>query len=252
MGGMTIADLRFSAGQKLPSHAHELATITVTMDGNFETLIEGRAYQNPLHAVLCKPQGSMHGNAFGRTAVRVVMLSIDGDGDEFRPCARSLRDVVHAIDPRAGALAAGIAAELAEPDDLTPLALAGLSREMMAAVARLEQVPRGQPRPLWLRRGLEFVHGNITSSVGLSAVAQVAGVHPIYFARAFRVHLGDSLGGYVRKLRVQRAAARLGSSDEPIAEIAVELGFSDQSHLTRIFRTITGYTPASYRKLCRA
>ena len=75
MGGMTIADLRFSAGQKLPSHAHELATITVTMDGNFETLIEGRAYQNPLHAVLCKPQGSMHGNAFGRTAVRVVMLA---------------------------------------------------------------------------------------------------------------------------------------------------------------------------------
>src|SRR5207248_1397159 len=103
VGGMTIADLRFSPGQKLPSHAHELATITVTMDGNFETLIEGRAYQNPLHAVLCKPQGSMHGNAFGRTAVRVVMLSIDGDGDEFRPCARSLRDVVHAIDPRAGA-----------------------------------------------------------------------------------------------------------------------------------------------------
>jgi AraC family transcriptional regulator len=77
-------------------------------------------------------------------------------------------------------------------------------------------------------------------------------VHPIYFARAFRAHIGQSLGGFVRKLRVQQAAAMLGGSDEPIADIALSLGFADQSHLTRVFRAHTGRTPARYRRMCRA
>jgi AraC family transcriptional regulator len=249
-GGMTIAELRFEAGARLPRHAHELATITVTLEGAFETALQTRSYENPLHTVLAKPAGEAHSNAFGNSGVRLLMLSLDDASDEFCCCRQAFQSILHVVDVRTGALAMALASELAAPDDLTPLALAGLSREVLALAARLREVRRELPRPLWLRRGLDFVQANLQSPIGLRQLSGVCGVHPIYFARAFRAHTGESLGRYVRKLRVQRAAAMLGGSTEPIAGIALSLGFSDQSHLTRVFRAVTGYTPGSYRRLC--
>jgi len=247
---MTVAELCFPPGARLPRHAHRPATITITLEGAFETSLAVRTYHNPLHAVLAKPAGEPHGNAFG-DGVRLLMLSVDPTSDEFGCCRKAFEEILHAVDVRAGALAAAIAAELAEPDDLTPLALAGLSREVLATVARLSPVRPDSLRPFWLRRALDFVQVNLCSPLGLRQLASMCSVHPIYFARAFRAHTGESLGGYVRKLRVERAAAMLGGSGEAIAEIALSLGFSDQSHLTRVFRRVTGRTPGSYRRLCQ-
>src|SRR5207237_1834939 len=117
---------------------------------------------------------------------------------------------------RAGGLAAALAAELAAPDDLTPLSLAGLSRELVAKAARLPPPGNELRQPLWLRRGLEFVEANLTSAVGLWRVAQVCGVHPVYFARAFRAHTGGARGRHVRHPRPQRAGAAPGGSAPPI------------------------------------
>lgn len=250
IGGVTVADLRYAPGMRLSRHAHELATITVTLEGAFETALTARRYDNPLHAVLAKPAGEFHTNQ-SPGGVRLLMMSLDAASDEFACCRRAFEQTLHVVDVRAGALATALAAELAEPDDLTPLALAGLSREVLATVARLQPVRPESPRPLWMQRGIEFVQANLDTPIGLRQLAGLCGVHPVYFARAFRAHTGDSLGEFVRKLRVQRAAALLGRSDDPIADIALSLGFADQSHLTRVFRNITGRTPASYRRLCK-
>ena len=251
LGALTVADLRYAAGSRLPRHAHALPTITITLDGAFETALVSRRYDNPLHSVLAKPAGEPHSNDFGRGA-RLLMMSVDPASDEFGCCAKAFDATLHTVDVRAGALATALAAELAQPDDLTPLALSGLSREILAVVARLRPVRTDSPRPLWLQRAVDFVQANLCSTLGLRQLSEVCGVHPIYFARAFRAHTGESLGGYIRKQRVQRAAARLAASAESIADIALELGFADQSHLTRVFRGLTGKTPAAYRRLCRS
>jgi AraC family transcriptional regulator len=130
-------------------------------------------------------------------------------------------------------------------DAATAPGLGGLAREMLV---KLEPQPMAAPqRPPWLLHALEFVHARSAETVSLSALARCAGVHPVYLARAFRAHVGLSLGAYVRKLRVDHAADRLVSTDRSIAEIALEAGFSDQSHLTRVFRSTLGLTPAQYR-----
>jgi AraC family transcriptional regulator len=248
--GITVADLRFAAGARLPRHAHRFATITVTLQGSFETALDSRRFENPLHSILAKPTGENHANAFGSAGARVLMLSVDDTADEFACCRRAFDSFPHAVDVRAAGLAASLAAELSAPDDLTPLSVAGIARELLARAARLPP-PTEQRPPSWLRRGLEFVEANLGSPVGLGRVAQVCGIHPVYFARAFRAHTGASLGAYVRKLRLEKAARMLEESDEPIAGIALTLGFADQSHLTRLFRDATGHTPASWRRLHR-
>jgi transcriptional regulator GlxA family with amidase domain len=65
------------------------------------------------------------------------------------------------------------------------------------------------------------------------------------FRRVFRATVGE----YVRRLRVDAAQRMLTNSDISLAQIALETGFADQSHLTRVFRRATGLTPKLYRAL---
>jgi transcriptional regulator GlxA family with amidase domain len=63
----------------------------------------------------------------------------------------------------------------------------------------------------------------------------------------FRARYGDSLGGYARGLRLDWAAEQLVRSEVPLARLACEAGFVDQSHFTRAFRARFGLAPGRYR-----
>jgi AraC family transcriptional regulator len=81
----------------------------------------------------------------------------------------------------------------------------------------------------------------------LGELADVAGVHEVHLARAFRASYGCTIGGYFRTVRLGRALAMLRGSNDAIAEIALACGYADQSHLTRDVRNATGLTPAELR-----
>jgi AraC-like DNA-binding protein len=71
--------------------------------------------------------------------------------------------------------------------------------------------------------------------------------HPTHVARAFRREYGVTVAEYARRLRLDWAQAQLALEDAPLARIAIEAGFADQSHFTRAFRRHTGMTPGRYR-----
>jgi AraC-like DNA-binding protein len=70
----------------------------------------------------------------------------------------------------------------------------------------------------------------------------------MYLAKTFRRYFGCSIGEHLRDLRVQHACRLLATSDRPFAEIAVDAGFCDQSHLCRAVRRHTGLTPGALRR----
>jgi AraC family transcriptional regulator len=88
--------------------------------------------------------------------------------------------------------------------------------------------------------------------VGLSELASEVGVNAAHLARVFRARYGTSVGEYGRRLRLDWAAGEIARDDRPIAEIATEAGFADQSHFTRLFRRHVGTTPARFREEARA
>jgi AraC-like DNA-binding protein len=94
------------------------------------------------------------------------------------------------------------------------------------------------PRVAMLGRGLRIVE--------LSAEA---GVDPAHLARTFRAHYGTTAGAYLREIRVRRAAEALLRSSAPLAQIALDSGFADQSHFTRVFRAAYGVSPGRWRVL---
>jgi AraC family transcriptional regulator len=83
----------------------------------------------------------------------------------------------------------------------------------------------------------------------IADLAALAGVDPAHLARAFRAHCGTTAGAYLRETRVRRAAGALARSSAPLGQIALDAGFADQSHFTRVFRLAYGVTPQRWRAL---
>jgi AraC family transcriptional regulator len=81
----------------------------------------------------------------------------------------------------------------------------------------------------------------------LNYIGGVVGVHPVHLAREFRRHFGRTVGGYIRQQRIDQACRELKKDGAPLAEIALSVGFSNQSHFTRAFKSVTGTTPSSFR-----
>jgi AraC family transcriptional regulator len=85
----------------------------------------------------------------------------------------------------------------------------------------------------------------------LSAMAIVAALSPSHFARKFRHSTGFSLQRFINRRRVSASVPLLQANTDTLAGIAHDLGFSSQAHFTHLFSTLTGMTPAKYRKQFR-
>ena len=86
----------------------------------------------------------------------------------------------------------------------------------------------------------------------LAALAELAGVSPFHLSRLFRRVAGTSLRDYRNRMRVGEAARRLAQGERDLTRLALELGFWDHSHFTRVFRNVSGVSPSRFREASRA
>jgi AraC family transcriptional regulator len=111
-------------------------------------------------------------------------------------------------------------------------------------------VPEGQRYSLSNREFLQirrFIDDNLRRGFSVRELAASIGVGPGILAQKLAASAGKSPWRYVEEQRILRAKALLRSSTASIAEIAVQLGYADQSHFTNAFRRATGITPKNYR-----
>jgi AraC-like DNA-binding protein len=78
-------------------------------------------------------------------------------------------------------------------------------------------------------------------------LASEANVHPVHVSRVFRRCHGETLRDYIRRLRIQEACRLLKSGARSIAEVALEIGYYDESHFAKAFKRVIGTTPGQYR-----
>jgi AraC family transcriptional regulator len=94
-----------------------------------------------------------------------------------------------------------------------------------------------------LDRALAYVKERLNTSLTVSEIAQVVGLSPHHFVRSFKASTGQSPHQYVIELRVRKAKDLLATGNFSIGEVAYQVGFVDQSHLTRHFKRIFGLPP---------
>jgi AraC family transcriptional regulator len=254
-GGFLVTRVRFPPLLKLPLHTHERATVAVILNGSFDGLMRRASHPCPQASVLTEPPGEPHGNLFERAGADVLTVQPDpGRLELLQPFAGVLGEINHMRDLVVTALARRVADELREPDDVTPFAVEGLILELLALMARLRNVPEpraGRQPPRWLAEARDLLHDRYAERLLVTDVADAVGVHPVHLARVFRLHYGTPVGAYQRALRVTWAAGMLTDSDDGIAQIALQAGFFDQSHFTRVFKRQFGLTPLAYRLAAR-
>lgn len=98
-----------------------------------------------------------------------------------------------------------------------------------------------------VKRTRDFIEDHLAQDFGLATLAEIAGLSVFRFAHVFKENTGLSPIAFRNQCRVD-AARRLLLTPQPIADIAAELGFADQSHLTRHFQRIVGISPNRYRQ----
>jgi AraC-like DNA-binding protein len=107
---------------------------------------------------------------------------------------------------------------------------------------------RGGLAPWQERRAREFLRANITRGVALKEVARECGLSVGYFSHAFRHTLGVAPHKWLIEQRVVLSKDKLRDDGLSLSDVATECGFSDQSHLTRVFRQKFGVTPGAWRR----
>lgn len=98
----------------------------------------------------------------------------------------------------------------------------------------------------------EYMQEHLRETIPLKTLASIAGLSPFYFSHAFKVSFGLPPKRYFMKMKAERAKELLSTTNLPIGEIALELGFSEHSSLTALFRKMTGTTPKEYRRKAQA
>jgi len=166
------------------------------------------------------------------------------------------RPVLMQGEPRVRALAAMLAAECATPARHS-LMLDGLTQALLAEVFALppeEAAPdmsgeaRGGLTPHQLRSVTAHMRGRLDRRVAIAELAAVVGLSESWFAHAFKHSTGQTPHRWQMQMRIDRARALLEDRGLTLAAVADATGFADQAHLTRAFRSLTGTTPAAWRR----
>jgi AraC-like DNA-binding protein len=106
---------------------------------------------------------------------------------------------------------------------------------------------QGGLAPRVLQRVREYIDVRLGENIELEALAETAGLSRCHFARAFKQSVGTAPHSYLMQRRLERAKQLIVETALPLAEIALECGFSDQSHFSRRFLQYVGATPRAFR-----
>ena len=255
--GSRYLDTRVEPFGPHPMHVHAAPAIALLLRGALEITyatgyrLAGDAGERAGALVL--PIGPAHRGRAGADGARVLFLALEPDRVAAMEPASSavLASPAWCRSPRFAALGRSIARELVVADDAAALALEGLTLELLGALVRHRRssAPTGPP-PQWLRCVRESIDDRFRErALRIADLAKDAGVDPASLARAFRAHYGTTAGAYLREIRVRRAADALARSSAALGQIALDSGFADQSHFTRVFGAAHGVTPRRWRAL---
>ena len=160
------------------------------------------------------------------------------------------------LDPLLEQLAIALADALRSGTVNDGLYIDAIAQMMAVHLARTHSVRSGSGRlppfpavsPQRMRRLIEFIETNLDDDLSLDAMAAEVGISPLYLARAFKKAIGQSPHQYVLARRIERAKELLRTTEMPIVDVALSVGFSSQSHLSHWMIRHAGISPAAYRR----
>ena len=98
-----------------------------------------------------------------------------------------------------------------------------------------------------LKKAIRFISQNYNTDITLQKTADHVHLNPSYFSTLFKQSTGSSFKEYLNMVRVEESKQLLSNTENPVIDIALSVGFSDQSYFSKVFKRYTGLTPREYR-----
>jgi AraC family transcriptional regulator len=209
------------------------------------------------------PPGSMWINPAGQSFTRrnfgvTHFGAIEVSGDKVRRALGRdvpIRSEFPVTDDALAALVRALLIEAGSGSTCEPLFVESIG---VAIAARLscrfgtdrEPGPTASAPVARLKRAIEKIEDAIGDAHRIDELAALVGISPAYFAREFKRMTGETPHGFIIRRRLERARTMLAAGTAAAA-VATECGFSDQAHLSRMFKQHFGVTPGSYRAHAR-
>jgi AraC family transcriptional regulator len=258
VSGITLAEATYPGGAELPEEVQPSTLLVVVLEGAMTERRGRRSVVCEPGTLAVLPRHEPYVHRFDATGARIFVTQLGPSWVERMHTFGMAEPTspLYVRSSRANAIAGELYTELRTADDASALAIEGyvlaLSAELVRAHARGER----SARPHWLVRAAEQLHERAHGDAAaddaggsdMAAIAADVGVHPVHLARTFREHYGTTMGDYLRRLRVERARTQLAATAKSLSQVAIEAGFADQAHFTRVFRTLVGTTPGAYRR----
>ncbi len=249
IGSFTLSENVYPAGMTLASHAHRETLITFVIEGCFEERYASGSMICRPGTVRYLPAGEPHSN---QIEFELRCLHVSSEAEVFDRLAR--QSVVPNKPAQINGLTATwlanrLYAEFSREDTASAMAIEGLVLAILAEIARGESRPNTMLVPEWLRQATEIVESRFLERLSLAEIASEVGVHYVHLSRQFHKYNRCTIGELIRRRRVQYASHLLAHSQTPLAEIALICGFSDQSHLSFLFKRYMGVSPSKFRSL---
>ena len=151
------------------------------------------------------------------------------------------------------ALSELLSAEVTDGGEFGQLYGESLVLALLVEYLRAVRVPapasrKGGLSPRQLRDVCAYMREHLDAPIGLRELAALSGMSQAHFSRAFKASTGVPPHRWQLHTRVERAQQLLLRADVSLADVALQLGFVDQSHLTRVFRRVVGATPSAWRR----
>lgn len=244
--GLRIVENGYASHECLPLHSHDDSYVAVVLEGSFDEMRSGREERIDASRTLFQPAGDRHSERVGANGVRIFNVQLTRDF-LARPDRRGLVAALPPTIASAGLASLGrrVYSELQTDGLLADIAIEAYVLEFLVGLQRQKRSPRSAPP--WLWRTHEFLCEHFNAPPPLEVLAADAGVHPAHLCRAFRRHFRCTITEHIRSIRMARAEVYLRRTRLPLAEIALLVGYSDQSHFSSAFKRERGMSPAAFR-----
>ena len=233
---------------RLPSHYHQNNYLCYVKRGTYSEKFGNRTIHCTRGDLIIHPVQYEHSNTFFSSPVTCLNIELNSSIESYAKNVPYVHTLQKIQDPALSILLAKISSEIFLSDEFSPLVIQGLVIQLFAQMARI-QYNFPLKKPLFLKKIEEILNEETGTSLDLTLLAKHAGVHPVHLANTFKKYNNKTIGEFFRELKLEKAISLLISTKLPLAQIAFQCGFSDQSHFTRAFKKYTHHTPTAFRQI---
>jgi len=231
----------------LPRHRHASSHFVLVVRGTYITEARNQDRSYGPGTLIYNPIGTTHRDRFQNGCGRFLTITPSASVAQMLDSRVPVSLVIH--EPGSIAAAARTRRQmLDERCGFAPELIEDCCLDLAGTISGSFET-ESRHVPSWLIEARQIMRDCYTDGITIRGVANSLGIHSVHLARAFRRYFHLSPSEYVSRCRVWRALELLITSRLSLAEIAIEVGFSDQSHLTNAFRRETAMTPGAYRRL---